>query len=307
LSHGSLALDDRSPSAKARIGCPRGILRRQFDETVIVRVTVESGRAEIPLGDATRWSVALVYAMSDVVVRWHATSKARLQRGDCLVVRQCSDLRAEAAGEGKVLVVLIPSCGPTLHRRVVDGPDGQVVSTHSGTALVVRHMLEGVAGQLADLDSENPGRLAHHVTGLLYLMLADAEGPRDRSSQLEHSKNYIEEHLADVDLTPGRVAVAQNMSIRTLHRLFEADDLTVRGWIRQRRLENCSLDLTDPALTHVPVSSVASRWGLWDAAHFSRIFKECYGLSPSAYRSAKAQTLGTRILGSDDLSVAESA
>jgi len=32
------------------------------------------------------------------------------------------------------------------------------------------------------------------------------------------------------------------------------------------------------------VSSIATRWGLFDPAHFSRLFKSTYGLSPREYR-----------------------
>ena len=32
------------------------------------------------------------------------------------------------------------------------------------------------------------------------------------------------------------------------------------------------------------MSGIGARWGLWDAAHFSRLFKATYGISPRAYR-----------------------
>jgi AraC-like DNA-binding protein len=33
------------------------------------------------------------------------------------------------------------------------------------------------------------------------------------------------------------------------------------------------------------VSVLATRWGLTDAAHFSRVFKTEYGMSPRAFRA----------------------
>ena len=86
---------------------------------------------------------------------------------------------------------------------------------------------------------------------------------------------FIEQHLGEADLSPGLVAAAHHVSVRYLHRLFEAQDTTVAAWIRRRRLERCRRDLADPALGAVPVSTVAARWGLPDPAHFSRVVPAC--------------------------------
>lgn len=74
------------------------------------------------------------------------------------------------------------------------------------------------------------------------------------------------------------------MSLRALHALFEHHEATVSGWIRHRRLERSRRDLADPAQRDVPVSAVATRWGLVNHAHFSRAFRAAYGLSPVDYR-----------------------
>jgi transcriptional regulator GlxA family with amidase domain len=33
-----------------------------------------------------------------------------------------------------------------------------------------------------------------------------------------------------------------------------------------------------------PVSAIAARWGILNAAHFSRVFRDTYGLAPAEYR-----------------------
>ena len=65
------------------------------------------------------------------------------------------------------------------------------------------------------------------------------------------------------------------------------------GWIRERRLERCRRDLTDPTLADWSVTAIALRWGLTDPAHFSRAFRTAYGLSPTEYRRA-AKTASPR-------------
>jgi AraC-like DNA-binding protein len=61
---------------------------------------------------------------------------------------------------------------------------------------------------------------------------------------------FIEQHLGEADLSPGIVAAAHHVSVRYLHRLFEAQDTTVAAWIRLRHLERCRRDLADPAFGH---------------------------------------------------------
>lgn len=97
---------------------------------------------------------------------------------------------------------------------------------------------------------------------------------------------FIERHLGDPGLDPGQVAAAHHVSVRYLHRLFEAENTTVAAWIRQRRLERCRADLA--AGGDEPVSTIAARWGLPDSAHFSRLFRRAYGMPPAEYRRAGA-------------------
>lgn len=95
---------------------------------------------------------------------------------------------------------------------------------------------------------------------------------------------YIEQQLGDPRLSPESISTACQVSVRHLHRLFEGEELTVSALIRQRRLERCRRDLGDPALLSRPIHAVAARWGLTDPAHFSRIFRAAYGVSPNEYR-----------------------
>jgi AraC-like DNA-binding protein len=77
---------------------------------------------------------------------------------------------------------------------------------------------------------------------------------------------------------------AHHISVRYLQKLFEGEGETVTGWIRARRMEHCRKDLAAAEFAEVPVCSIAARWGLVDAAHFSRLFKAAYGLPPGEYR-----------------------
>jgi AraC-like DNA-binding protein len=145
-----------------------------------------------------------------------------------------------------------------------------------------------------DLETYQPASAARLSTVVMDLVttavaerldLGDAVAAQSRErTLLLRVHAFIEEHLGETDLSPGVVAAAHHISLRHLHRLFEAEQTTVAGWIRQRRLERCRDELADPGRLALPVSAVAARWGLSDPAHFSRLFRRTYGLAPAEYR-----------------------
>ena len=94
-------------------------------------------------------------------------------------------------------------------------------------------------------------------------------GRHHRQALLHWTYAFIDERLGDPKLSPGMVAAACHISLRYLHRLFQEPGATVAGWIRQRRLEGCRRDLTDPALVSRTVAAIAGRWGFGSPAHFS--------------------------------------
>jgi AraC-like DNA-binding protein len=97
-------------------------------------------------------------------------------------------------------------------------------------------------------------------------------------------KAYIDEHLGDPALGLESVARAHYVSTRYVQKLFAADGVPVSDWIRHRRLEACRRDLVDPALAHETIGELGRRWALSNPAHFSRIFREAYGCTPSEFR-----------------------
>jgi AraC-like DNA-binding protein len=107
---------------------------------------------------------------------------------------------------------------------------------------------------------------------------------RTRAEILLSVESFIEANLGDPRLDPEEIARASFISTRYLHKLFESEGTTVCQWIRRSRLERCRRDLCDPALGHQTILSIASRWGLPGAQHFSRVFRAEFGCSPNEFR-----------------------
>jgi AraC-like DNA-binding protein len=60
-----------------------------------------------------------------------------------------------------------------------------------------------------------------------------------------------------------------------------------------QRLEACRRELGDPQQGHRSISDIAFGWGFNDAAHFSRAFRERFGLSPREWRASNSSTRRT--------------
>lgn len=171
----------------------------------------------------------------------------------------------------------------------------EMTATSIGAEHPLGRAIAPFLGQLASLlpQLQDPvgQRLAANAVDLLSTLLAAELHERDdlvsdaSQRQFRIIQGYIDTHLADSQLCPGSIADAHFISLRSLHKIFAESGNTVSEWIRTRRLEHCRRDLSDPFQHHVPVGAVGARWGLPDAAHFSKVFRATYGSSPSAFRS----------------------
>jgi AraC-like DNA-binding protein len=268
-----------------------GPMRRSYDRLDVARLGAGQWAFHPSVPRASHESSVIVLH----VVRGRATLRRAPQpiemaAGDLMVVPASGshDVLTEAGSELLVVRLADSMIGP--HRPAMQTMFGMSIATQRGTASLVAHLLRDLANQAPDYAPSQPGRLAQHVAGLIGLMCVDGGEAlgRPRHTLLQRATEFIEEHLADLDLAPDLIAASLNVSTRTLHRLFENEGLTINGWTRSRRLEHCRLELLDPDHAEESVSTIGSRWGLWDAAHFSRVFKANFGLSPRAYRAAAA-------------------
>ena len=81
-----------------------------------------------------------------------------------------------------------------------------------------------------------------------------------------------------------------------LQKLFEATGDNFTHYLRERRLQRCWADLANPAQAHRSVSDIAFGCGFSDAAHFSRSFRDRFGLSPKT-RSGSRRPNASPVLG----------
>ncbi|WP_435207387.1 helix-turn-helix domain-containing protein [Micromonospora sp. bgisy143] len=195
------------------------------------------------------------------------------------------------------IITLIPHAALPLPPKRMAALYGGRMSGSEGLGALLAQFLIQVTGHPEQYHAVDAGRLGTVGLDLATTLLgrnlvAEDAVPTEvrRRALVTQVQAYVHRHLGDVTLAPRTVADAHHISLRTLHRLFEAENTTVAAYIRDLRLARCRRDLADPALRAQPVQVIAARWGFGDKAHFSRAFRAAYGMSPQACRDGAAVT-----------------
>ncbi|MFI7069609.1 AraC-like ligand-binding domain-containing protein [Micromonospora sediminicola] len=190
------------------------------------------------------------------------------------------------------IVALIPyDALPLPHRRLAPLFAGRMSGAEGIGALLADYLIRitGHPEQYHAADAERLGGVALDLVATLLgrnLVSEDAV-PTEirRRALLNQVRAYVRQHLGDATLDPRRIAEAHHLSVRSLHRLFEAEETTVAAFVRDERLARCRRDLADPGLGDRPIQVIAGRWGFRDKAHFSRAFRAAQAETPQAYRA----------------------
>jgi AraC-like DNA-binding protein len=141
---------------------------------------------------------------------------------------------------------------------------------------LIGHFLSSLPLAVPDLDPAGRAAVGDATVDLARAVLAPrVVEDRPSPAMLTAVRVYIDRHLGDPSLSPATIAAANAISLRTLHRLFEATDTSVHAAIRNARLDRCHAELVRGG--GESVTAIAFRWGFRNMSSFSRAFRERYG------------------------------
>lgn len=230
-----------------------------------------------------------------------------LRQGDCIAVDLAAPFSLRTSPGFEALHLIIPRLAlpagvappePMRPRRLAGG---------QGMA----RLLQGLAAALlAATTAPWPADLAglsRPVLDLVALALGPARheaGAGANADLRRRLRRHIEENLGLGRLTPERLCTDLRLSRSQLYRQFEGDG-GVEAYIRRRRLDRSLRMLADPALAERRIGDIAYEAGFADEAHFSRLFRQHYGLSPRAFRKSGSvwTSLPTHPAGTEDPTV----
>jgi AraC-like DNA-binding protein len=153
----------------------------------------------------------------------------------------------------------------------------------SPTGRILTSALTMLWAELPRAEMSDAPMLASSLVGLLNGLLRPS---RDHEDDVRRALNvamrqYITDHLDDLALDVDTLRRQFFCSRATLYRLFEGDG-GITKYIREARLRACMHDLALPTATRKHIARIATRWGFENPSHFNRLFKQTFGVVPSA-------------------------
>lgn len=241
---------------------------------------------------------------TDVTVLWfvtqgqisisHQNGNSVAGTGDCAVTRSMTpfyiECRPGSEGAHEAMHLIIPT---HLIRRFV--PDyintGFTIPADKREFQLARDLL----AYAYEGHDNMPEDVAQHLIESVVAILGNAvrlnEGARPSREtvsdlRLRDVLRYIENHLSDPGLSIASVADGCGISQRYTSYLLKLHGTSFSHYVWEQRLKMAAQWIASPEQADVSISEIAYRVGFKSPAHFSRMFKREYKLSPSRYRTA---------------------
>jgi len=215
--------------------------------------------------------------------------QSRLQVGDFGFYDTTRPYRLAFEGPFEQLILrmprrLIDRRLPTLNRLTA-----RRYEARSGPGALAIGFIRQLAGSAAALDDSGLESFEGATAEMLAtaIQLAEAGEPQRDRSRLEQLKRRLLLDLADPALDFETFARREGISPRSLQRLFQLDGITFTRWVLKSRLERVADDLRSPAHRLRSITDIALAWGFSDLSHFSRAFREAFGVSAREWRAGE--------------------
>lgn len=162
------------------------------------------------------------------------------------------------------------------------------ISGREGIGLVLQNFIFSLAAELSEKRSQPGELLTENLVNLIALSFSSSVLTSEvvssdcvREALVRRIRQFIDNNLFDRRLNNSRIAESQGISVRYLHKLFQAEDESIHEMILRRRLEAAHQILSDANNVGVSIESVALHVGFTGSPHFSRAFKSHFGVCPS--------------------------
>jgi AraC family transcriptional regulator, positive regulator of tynA and feaB len=236
-------------------------------------------------------TVLVFIALTGAMELEQSDMKTRLTAGSLLVLDPGTPYSQTGERETRGMVLRIPKVA--LERRgMYFTKQGMVVPDQaSADTRMLRSLIASTAAYGERSSPQCAKLVAEHPIDLMQIIAADSLAPRSagRSAAIfAYAKRFIERNVANEQLDIEAVAKAMGMSTRYITRLFASEGTTIMRYLWHLRLQRAKGMLTDPA-SPLRINEVAWQCGFTSAAHFSRMFKKHFGVSPKEVRRAGAE------------------
>jgi acetamidase/formamidase/AraC-like DNA-binding protein len=284
------------PSAGSTVHTGHAAASRRHAEGVVLARLAAGSQAVSPFPHLADDVPIVLLPVEDGVTLRTATGHQIISTGQLLLLPRKGDWSVAFQRDMRAVVLSVTS--DAFHGRKVSKPvlDEVRVLASGGFTEVFSRTLDSAARNLETLSDPEWAAVAQSLADLLPTFVrqlvaptTEAGGTATQAAILHRLCQTIERKLDDPDLTPARVAEAEGISERYMQKLFEGSGSSFTHYLRERRLQRTSAELSNPAETHHSISEIAYRNGFNDSAHFSRAFRHRFGLSPREFRQQEIE------------------
>jgi AraC-like DNA-binding protein len=148
----------------------------------------------------------------------------------------------------------------------------------------VRAVILNLASRASHVSESVIARLGDQCLDLMDVLVDDHAVPDSRRTgaiTVLRVKQVVLRHICNPDLSVAQIAAELNVSASSLTRTLKVEGLSPMYYAWTLRLEH-SMQLLAGA-PRGAIRQIAYKCGFQSAAHFSRAFKERYGMTPSEY------------------------
>jgi AraC family transcriptional activator of tynA and feaB len=220
----------------------------------------------------------------------HYGHDVELEENDFVLADNTCPTRFSVCEPTETMILAIPD---TLLKSLIACPEqlcGLRMSGHLGFGRTVSSMLRSTWAQVEEgVPHEAAPVVAKHFIDVLVSAYSlahrnDADGSSIANARRVRIMRYIETQLRDPELNASAVAEAFRISPRYLRMIFAKDDESVSTYILRRRLEECARDMRSGLSRSRTITDIAFSWGFNGAPHFTRTFRDHFGMTPKEYR-----------------------
>ncbi|SLK07952.1 transcriptional regulator, AraC family [Novosphingobium mathurense] len=162
---------------------------------------------------------------------------------------------------------------------------------------MTRDLMVSLSREIRGLPNDARGMVEDNLLDMVGMMMDQhssrtiVNGTSARWALHRRAVRYIQENIGDPDMNPCAIAKSLRVSVRHLHRAFEAADQSVHGTHLAMRLEASRKTLADASLKPLSIKEVAHRCGFRSQSHFSSLFRSRFGMTPKQFRTKSIECL----------------